>query len=124
MSLLLYLDVETTDKNTNTAGITQLAAIIVRNGEEVSRINLDINAFSYNKTISVSKKALEVTDKSVKDIKGYPSATVSFFKFTSWLNSHRDLGEYYTLVAYRTNFDLEMLLGLIQDQVIDTRKLY
>ena len=43
MSLLIYIDVETTDKNTDTAGITQIAAIAVRDGVEISRINLDVN---------------------------------------------------------------------------------
>ena len=86
--------------------------------------HLDINAFSYRRTISVAKRALEVTNKTEKQIKGYPSATFSFHKFISWLNTHRDLGEYYTLVGYRTQFDLEMLLGYFQDQVRDTRKLY
>ena len=124
MSLLIYIDVETTDKNTDTAGITQIAAIAVRDGVEISRINLDVNAISYNKDITISKKALEVTGKSLKEIKSYPSATISYFKFTSWLNAHRDLGEYYTLVAFRTQFDLEMLLGFFKDQVGNERKLY
>jgi len=124
MSLLCYLDTETTDKYTETAGVTQIAAIIVKDGKEIAKLNLDINAFSYNRDITISKKALEVTNKSRGEIKGYPSATVSYFKFTSWLDAHRDLGEYYTLVAYRTNFDLEVLLSFFKDQVGNERKLY
>ncbi len=123
-NLLLYLDVETTDKNTKTAGITQLSAIIVRDGVEASRINLDVNALSYNKAISVSKKALEITGKSLIKIKSYPAATISFIKFTSWLNAHRDIGEYYTLIAYRTQFDLEMLQEFFKDQTSNASKLY
>jgi DNA polymerase III epsilon subunit-like protein len=122
--LLLYLDTETTDRYTSTAGITQLSAIIVKDGVEVSRINLDINAFSYNRDITVSKKALEVTGKTRNGIKSYPSAPISFFKFTAWLNAHRAVGEYYTLVAYRTQFDLEILLGFFKDQTGSDRKLY
>ena len=124
MSLLLYLDCETTEKNTVTAGITQIAAIIVRDGKEISRINLDVNAFSYNRPVAVSPKALEVTNKTRKEILRYPSATVSFIKFTSWLNAHRDIGEYYTLVAFRTQFDYEMLLGFFKDQTGNERKLH
>jgi len=124
MSLLCYIDVETTDKDTSTAAITQIAAIIVRNGTEVARINLDVNAFSYKRRVTVSKKALQVTGKTLKGIEGYPSATVSIFKLTSWLNTYRELGEYYTLVAFRTQFDLECLLGFFQDQMGDSRKLY
>ncbi len=96
----------------------------MRDGKEVGRLNLDINAFSYHRDITVSKKALEVTNKSTKEIKSYPSATFSYFKFISWLNTHRDLGEYYTLVAYRTQFDLEVLLSFFKDQGGTERKLY
>ncbi len=124
MSLLLYIDTETTDKRTETAAITQLSAIIVRNGEEVSRINLDINPYTYNRKITVSKKALEVTNKTIGGLKRYLSATASFFKFISWLNTHRELGEYYTVVAYRTLFDIQMLEGFFQDQAGTSRKLY
>jgi len=122
--LLLYLDVETTDKRTDTAGITQLSALIVRDGVEVSRINLDVNPYTYNKEVTVSAKALEVTGKSVNELHGYPPVAVALIQFTTWLNKYRNTNEYYTLVAYRTAFDLEMLLQLFKDQRGDERKLY
>ena len=124
MSLLLYLDVETTDKFPTTAGITQLSAIVVRNGKEIATIDLDVNAYSYNRVITVSKKALEVTDKTIKEIKSYPSAPISYWKFTNFLQEHRGRGEHYTLIAYNTKFDLACLEGLFKDQYGTTKWLY
>lgn len=124
MSLLLYLDSETTDKVTETAALTQLSAIIVRDGKEVSRFNIDINPYTYKRDITVSAKALEVTNKTVRELRSYPSAPLVFIKFTQWLNSHRKVGEYYTLIAYRTAFDLEVLQGFFKDQTGDNRKIY
>jgi len=124
MSLLCYIDVETTDRYTYSAGITQLSAIVVRDGREIDRINIDINAFSYNRDITVSKKALEVTGKTRMGIKKHPSAPVSFFKFTTWLTKNKRKDERYTMVAYRTQFDLECLLSFFKDQTGSDRKLY
>jgi len=124
MSLLLYLDTETTDKYTATAGCTQLSAIIVRNGKEVSRFNVDINPYTYNRDITVSSKALEVTNKTIKGLKSYPPVFIGYTKFVTWLNAHRDIGEYYTLVAYRTAFDVGILEGLFKDQSGSSHKLY
>ena len=124
MSLLLYLDVETTDKVPYTAGITQLSAIIVRDGKEVSTIDLDINPFSYSRAITTSPKAFEVTGKTVSGVKRYPSASVGFFKFSTWLNAHRDIGEYYSLICYNTKFDLACVESLFKDQTGSSRKLY
>ncbi len=124
MSLLIYLDVESLGLDSSKTGLTQLAAIIVRGGSEMSRINLDINTFSYSKEITVSKKALKLTGKTVEGIKRYPSATFSYFKFTSWLDAHREIGEYYTLICYKTPFDLSFLEGFFKDQVGSERRLY
>lgn len=124
MSLLCYVDVETLGLHSRTTGVTQIAAIIVRDGREVSRINLDINTFSYNKDVTISKKALEITGKTIEGVKRYPSATVGYIKLISFLNAHRNLGEYYKMVAYRTSFDLLFLEDFFKDQSGEPRKLY
>ena len=124
MSLLLYLDTETTGRYPSTCGATQLSAIIVRDGVEVSTFNIDINPYTYTKDITVSPKALEVTNKTIKELRRNPSVAIGFIQFTAWLNAHRDIGEYYTLIAYRTAFDLEVLEELFKDQVNNSRKVY
>ena len=124
MSLLLYLDTETTGRLPKTCGCTQIAAIIVRDGVEINKFNIDINPYTYNRDITVSAKALEVTSKTEGDLRSYPSASISFFKFISWLNAHRGIEEYYTLVAYRAAFDIEVLEELFKDQTGDPRRLF
>ncbi len=124
MSLLVYIDTETTGRYTETCGATQISGIIVRDGKEVSTIDLDINPFTYNRDITVSDKALEVTSKTLKEIKGYPPVSISYLQFTMWLNKHRREGEYYTLIAYRTPYDIGVLESLFKDQSGDKRTLY
>ena len=43
MTKLLYIDTETTGLYPNKHGLTQVAAIVVIDGEEVDSCNLDIN---------------------------------------------------------------------------------
>ena len=124
MSLLLYLDTESTGLDPKTCGATQISGIIVRGGKEISRLDINVNPYSYHREVTISPKALEVTRKSIKEIKGYPSATVGFYKLTSWLNAHRDLGEYFTLICYRTSYDLGILEELFKDQKGNSRGLY
>jgi len=124
MSLLLYIDVESTGLNPKTAGLTQVSAIIVRDGEEVSRINLHINPYTYNRDITVSKKALNITNKTVSELKTYTDSTVAMIKFTKWLNCYRDLGEYYTVIAYRATFDVGMLEAWFKDIFKDSKRFY
>ena len=115
MSLLLYLDTETTGRDPSTCGMTQLSAIIVRDGVELDRININVNPYSYKRNIVVSKKALEVTNKTERDLLQGLNSNVAFVQFSSFLERNRAKGEYYTLVAYRTTYDLGVLLSWFED---------
>lgn len=118
MSKSLYIDVETTGLDKTKAGLTQLAAIVVINGEEIDKIALDINPASYNREVEITERALEVTGKTLEDLANYPLSGQQFKKFIAFLDKHVNKfnkEDKFIPIAYNSQFDM----GFLQEWFID-----
>lgn len=108
----LYFDVETTGLDANTAGLTQIAAILVIDGEEIDSFNFDINPYTYPTKVDISEDALRVTNKTVAMLKSYPDQKEQFNNFISFLDKHvnkYDKNDKLTPVGYNVAFDMKFL---------------
>jgi len=113
-----YFDVETTGLDSSKAGLTQLAAIVVIDGEEVDSIALDINPYSYKRKVDVSQEALDVTGKTTKELKNYPSSQEQFDKFISFLDKYinkYDKENKFIPVGYNSGFDMGFMRAWFAD---------
>ena len=63
----LFLDLETTGLDSSKNGITQIAGILLADGEEVNRFNFDVAPFE-DKIVEAS--ALNVAGKTIEEIIG------------------------------------------------------
>lgn len=108
----LYFDVETTGLDATTAGLTQIAAILVINGEEIDSFNFDINPYTYPTKVDISEDALKVTNKTVGMLKKYPDQHEQFNNFLKFLDTHvnkYDKNDKLTPVGYNVQFDMKFL---------------
>lgn len=113
-----YFDVETTGLDNSTAGLTQMAAIVVIDGEEVDSINLDINPYTYSREVQVSPKALNVTGKTEEMLRDYPQSAVSFHKLVTFLDKYinrYDKTDKFIPVGYNSQFDMGFLQAWFKD---------
>lgn len=113
-----YFDVETTGLDYRTAAMTQIAAIAIIDGEEVDRIALDINPYTYAKDPEVSEKALEVTNKTEEEIRSYPDSRAQFKKFIQFLDRYIDKynkQDKFTPIGYNSQFDMGFLRDWFDD---------
>lgn len=106
---LLYMDTETTGLDAQKHGLTQIAAIVVIDGEEIDRIVLDINPFTYGYDVDVEDKALEITGKTVEMISAYPDQWKQHSIFIEFLENHvadRNRKDVFQIAGYNTSFDI------------------
>ncbi len=107
----LYLDVETTGLTAETCGLTQVAFIIEVDGREHVTGNFDVRPFE---GAIISKKALEVTNKSYDEVMSYPREEEVFETFIAILKEFIDpmtYGDDFTLIAYNAEFDQNFLIA-------------
>lgn len=113
-----YFDVETCGLDCKATGMTQLAAILVIDGQEVDKISLDINTYSYNREVEVSEEALNITNKTEEMIKSYPSSKEQFNKLIKFLDKYinkYDKSDKLTPVGYNSQFDMGFLIEWFKD---------
>lgn len=112
MAKTFYFDVETTGVDKIKNGLTQFAAIVVIDGEEVDSISLDINTDTYIRDIDVAQEALDVTGKTIEMITSYPSQQEQFKKLINFLDTYIDRynkEDKFTPAGYNVQFDLGFL---------------
>ena len=116
MNKLLYIDTETTGLDPKRHGLTQVAALVVIDGVEIDRINLDINPYTYKTFIpEIDSEALQIQGKNRDEILKYGKSDYQFMKFVNEISSHLKEEEKFQIVGYNTSFDI----GFLKEWFID-----
>ena len=106
----IYLDFETTGLDPVACGLTQMAIIIEDDDREIKEMyNFNIKPFE---GAEISKKALEVTNKSYDEIMTYPDERDVLIQFLAILDKHFDRtsrDDNWTICAYNGRFDVDFL---------------
>ena len=116
MKKLLYIDTETTGLYPNKHGLTQVAAIIVIDGEEKERIDLPINPSTYRTfTPIIDDKALEIQGRTRDQLSLNESSHYQFGEFVSILKEHLEEDEKIQIAGYNTSFDIGFVKAWFRD---------
>lgn len=116
MQKILYFDVETTGLHPHSDFITQLSGLIEINGEVVDEFNFFLRPPLGTR---ISKEALEITGKTIDDIRGYEPAEVGYKAFLAKLEKYvdpRDRFDKFYPAAYNGHFDLQFVDQMFRRQ--------
>ena len=105
----VFLDTETTGLDPKRHGIIQIAAIMDIDGVAVDRINLDIRPAS---CCACDPAALEVSGKTLEEIKAFPHEADQYRAFCEWLGKHVskfDRNDKAFFSGYNSPFDAEFM---------------
>lgn len=106
---ILYFDVETTGTSYQENEITQLAGLIEIDGEIVEEFNFDVRPTNFE---SISQEALEITGKTIDDLKSYPDSYTVYCDFTDILDKYIEkfdkMDKFYPC-GYNVDFDIKFL---------------
>lgn len=100
-----YIDTETTGTNPSTHAMVQFSGIITIDGQEVERVDLLSAPFPGQ---MVSKEALQVTGKTMEEIRQYPAPNESYLKLTQTMGKYIDKfdrSDKFYLIGYNARFD-------------------
>lgn len=106
---IIYFDVETTGLDPKTDYIFQLSGLVEVDGEPVEDFNIFLRPPSGT---PVSKKALEVTGKTIEDLRALPDAEEGFKQFLGILKKYVPTPtwrEKFYPAAYNGNFDMQFV---------------
>ena len=110
---VLYFDVETTGLDPVADSIFQLSGLIEVDGDIKDEFNFFLRP---PKGSRVSLKALEVTGKTIEDLRGYPDSSEGYSSFVDMLGKYvskykvnKSPKEKFYPCAYNGNFDLQFL---------------
>lgn len=116
MSKLLYIDTETTGLYPNKHGLTQVAAIVVIDGEWMDSVNLPINPETYKTFIpQIDDKALEIQGRTREQIALHYGSNYQFTEFISDIGAHLKEEEKFQIVGYNTSFDIGFMKAWFKD---------
>jgi len=116
MSKLLYIDTETTGLFPNKHGITQIAAIVVIDGDEVDSVNLSINPETYRTfTPAIDDEALSIQGRTREEIAMHYDSNYQFKEFVSDIAEHLGEDEKFQIVGYNTSFDIGFIKAWFRD---------
>jgi len=105
----LFIDTETTNSNSSTCGLVQIAGIIEIDGKEKERFNINSNIFDDDE---VSEEALEINNLTIEQINKFPKPRIAFAKFISVMKKHvdqYDKKDKLIVYAYKSEFDNNVL---------------
>jgi len=109
---LIYIDTETTGLDPRLCGMTEIACIVVEDGEQIDKKLLYINPNTYTKQINIEMQALELTNKTLDDLESYPTSKGQFDEFIAFLDKHIDKynkQDKFKIIGYNIGFDIEFL---------------
>ena len=112
---LLFLDTETTGTDPARHGIIQISGIIEIDGQVMEEFNFSCNIFP-NKTVQY--EALQVTGKTIEQIKGYPDPHEVYTKLLAILEKYIDRynkNDKFYLVGQNVKFDYDFMTKWFQD---------
>lgn len=113
---ILWVDTETTGLDKDKCDIIQLAGIVIINGEEKERFNLFMQPVNYE---NIQAEALEKTNKTVEQLKSYPTPQESFIKFKEILSKYvdkYDKKDKFYMAGHNVKFDQEFIKSLFEKQ--------
>ena len=109
MKKIFYLDTETTGVNPISNDIVQIAFIIEIDGKIKGKYNLFCQPLDYSR---VSEEALRKQNRTLEDIKKYPSMNEAYEKLISIMSSYVDkydkMDKFYP-AGYNVKFDINFL---------------
>ncbi len=108
----IYIDTETTGLDSRLCGLTEIACIMVEDGEKIDELLLYVNPSSYNKQVSIESKALEFRNVTIEEIETYPNSIVQFDKFIGFLDKHVDKfdkEDKLQIIGYNVGFDIDFI---------------
>jgi len=114
MNKVIWIDTETTGLNSNENGIRELGCIIEIDHKIVDKFILYINPKSYKKHVLIDSKALEISNKTVEDLKKYPHSSHQFQVFMETIENYiciDDKKDKFQVAGFNTSFDI----GFIRD---------
>ena len=117
MKKAFYFDVETTGLEKEQHALVQLACI-VEYGNTTDSLVLDIDPTTYNKSITISAQALEVTGKTLETLWAYPTSKEQFEKFINFLDKHInkfDKTDKFYPIGFNSSFDMGFLIEWFAD---------
>lgn len=115
---LIYIDTETTGLTPSMHGLTELAFILVEDGEVRHKELMRINPLTYNKEVDIEEEALKVTGKDIVEISNYPESYAQFNRFISLLDGFVDKfdkNDKLTVVGYNIGFDIGFIRAWFED---------
>lgn len=105
----MYFDVETTGLDSKENEIVQLGVMIEIDGEIRDERNFFLKPEKWDK---ISPDSLEITGKTLEDLKKYPDRKLGYYGLTSFLGMYCDKfdreDKYYP-AGYNVGFDLDFL---------------
>ena len=105
----LFIDVETTGLDPKIHGLTQIAGMVIVDGEEKERFNFDVSPFQGQKA---SLEALQITGKTINEIREYPSPGKIYAALTGILGRYVDKfdkRDKLQFIAYNSPFDNQFM---------------
>lgn len=112
---ILYFDVETTGTDSTIHNLTQLAGMIEIDGEVVEEFNLDVQPLKFD---TISSKALEITGKTVEELRTYPTYPEAYKSFMDIVQKHVnkfDKEDKLYPCGYNVQFDIGFLRQFFLD---------
>lgn len=106
---ILYFDTETTGTNSQKHEIIQVAGIIEIDGQVAEEFNLKVRPTMWD---NIDPQALEVTKKTIEELKTYPPASEVFVQLEGILERHVDKynrNDKFYPAGHNVGFDVEFL---------------
>lgn len=120
---LIYIDTETTGLDSRLHALTEIACIVVEDGEIIDKQLLYINPSSYTKMATIDPQALEFRNVTIEEVEAYPSSKDQFNEFIAFLDKHidkYDKQDKFKILGYNIGFDI----GFIKEWFIDNDHKY
>lgn len=109
MAKVFYFDVETTGLDAKKQDIIQLAYLIEIDDKVIEEGNYELQPFNY---ATIEPKALEISKRTVEDLKTYSQPKEIYFKLIKTLDKYVDKynkKDKFIPAGYNVNFDLQFL---------------
>jgi len=118
MKKVLWIDTETTGLHPKKNGLREIAFILNIDGITVYQEEFFIDPRTYNKSIEIDPKALELSGKTIEDLDEYYDSRRVFATVKSIFDEFvdkDDKDDYFILAGYNVKFDNNFLKAWFED---------